>query len=56
VTDGVGADVAGWSGVALSSGFADQSHFTREGARVTRFAPTALRERLETIEHERLID
>ncbi len=56
VTDGTGPDVGGWSGVALSSGFADQAHFTREVARLTRFAPNALRARLESIEHERLID
>lgn len=54
VTDGVGADVGGWSGVALSSGYADQAHFSREVARLTRFAPQALRARLDTIEHERL--
>lgn len=56
VTDGVDSSSGGWSGVALSSGFADQAHFSREVARMTRFAPRALRERLETIEHERLID
>lgn len=56
VASGTGADVGGWSGVALSSGYADQSHFTREVARLTRFAPTALQERLATIEHERLVD
>lgn len=56
VTDGVGADVGGWSGVALSSGYADQAHFTREVARLTRFAPNALRARLETIDHEQLED
>ena len=50
------ADVGGWSAVALSSGYADQAHFTREVARLTRFAPTALQARLATIEHERLVD
>ena len=54
--DGVGADVGGWSGVAYSSGYADQAHFAREVARLTRFAPTALRARLETIEHGLLED
>jgi AraC-like DNA-binding protein len=54
VTDGVGADVGGWSGVAFSSGYADQAHFSREVARLTRFAPEALRARLDTIEHEQL--
>ncbi len=54
VTDGVGADVGGWSGVAYASGFADQAHFSREVARLTRFAPEALRARLDTIEHEQL--
>lgn len=56
VTDGVGAQVGGWSGVALASGFADQAHFSREVARMTRFAPKALQQRLDTIDHERLID
>ncbi len=56
VTDGTGPDVGGWSGVALASGFADQAHFAREVARLTRFVPTRLRERLNTIEHQRLID
>ncbi len=55
-TDGVTAAAGGWTGIALSSGFSDQSHFTREVARLTRFAPTALRDRLDTIEHKRLID
>jgi AraC-like DNA-binding protein len=54
VTDGVGAHVGGWSGVALSSGYADQAHFSREVARLTRFAPQALRARLDTIDHEQL--
>ncbi len=54
VTEGVGADVGGWSGLAYASGFADQSHFTREVARLTRFAPQALRARLDTIDHEQL--
>lgn len=54
VEDGVGADVGGWSGVAYASGFADQAHFSREVARLTRFAPQALRARLDTIEHEQL--
>ena len=56
VDDGVGRDVGGWSGVALASGYADQAHFVREVARLTRFAPTALRARLDTIEHEQLAD
>ncbi len=56
VGDGTGAEFGGWSGVALASGFADQAHFNREVARLTRFVPTRLRERLDTIEHERLID
>lgn len=56
VTHGAGADVGGWSGVALAGGYADQAHFTREIARLTRFAPTALQQRLETIAHERLQD
>lgn len=55
-TDGSDAKSGSWSEVALSSGFADQSHFTREVARLTRFAPTALRDRLDSISHERLID
>ncbi len=54
VIDGVGADVGGWSGVALSSGYADQAHFSREVARLTRFAPQALLARLDTIDHEQL--
>ena len=55
-TGGVTAAAGGWTAIALSSGFSDQSHFTREMARLTRFAPTALRDRLDTIEHKRLID
>ena len=54
VTDGVGADVGGWSGIAYASGFADQAHMSREVARLTRFAPEALRARLDSIEHEQL--
>lgn len=56
MTKGTGADVGGWTGVALSSGYSDQAHFTREVARLTRFAPTALQARLAAIEHERLVD
>jgi AraC-like DNA-binding protein len=51
VSYGDGVDPGGLSGVAHSSGYADQAHFTREVVRLTRFAPTALRARLDSIEH-----
>jgi len=51
LTDEVDADAGGLSGLAHSSGYADQAHFTREVARLTQFAPTALRARLDNIEH-----
>ncbi len=51
VTERAGADIGSLSDVAHSSGYADQAHFTREVARLTQFAPTALRTRLDSIEH-----
>jgi AraC-like DNA-binding protein len=46
----------GWSGAAAEGGFADQSHLTREVHRRTQFSPTRLHQRLNDIDHERLVD
>ncbi len=50
------ASAGGWSGLAQVAGYADQSHLVRELGRLTQFTPTALRNRLLTIDHGRIID
>lgn len=55
VQEGLSSKV-GWSGVAAEAGYADQAHLTREVGRLTQMSPTRLEERLNTIEHARLVD
>lgn len=50
------AALGGWSGLADESGYADQSHLIREFGRLTQFTPTLLQQRLDVIDHGRLID
>ncbi len=50
------ASEGGWSGLAHVAGYADQSHLVRELGRLTQFTLTALRHRLLTIDHGRIID
>ncbi|MBC7843008.1 MAG: helix-turn-helix transcriptional regulator [Gemmatimonadaceae bacterium] len=48
--------VAGLAQLAAESGYADQSHLSREFSRLTTFTPTVLAARLDEIAHDRLID
>lgn len=55
VQDGRAA-MGGWSAIAAEAGYADQAHLTREVGRLTRFSPSRLEERLDVIDHARLVD
>jgi len=48
--------MGGWSAIAAEAGYADQAHLTREVGRLTRFSPSRLEERLDVIDHARLVD